>query len=784
MSFRWKTILGIGLIELVFLSLLVWQASSYLHESSEAALLARARDTLQLASSVLVTPLIAYDLATLEEQADQILSLDGVEFVRIVGYDRVLVSAGSVPQAAIKPDTTLEDVDDGVFDQVQELSIAEQTFGSLELGLSVRGLKETLDQANLRFYGIASAELVLVALCSWLLANFLIVKLKRLQQAAQSLAKDGSRTHIAVSGDDELADTISAFNTMAETLQAREVSLKAANGQLVDFNRRLLEREQELLVAKQMAEQASSAKSRFLSRMSHEIRSPLNAVLGSISVVRDRIQADDPNAGFLDLAHRSGGSLLQVVNEVLDFSKIEAGHITFHQRRFILVTLLEEVESGVRAHRSNDRVSISHEVDPDVPGAIIADRDHLRQVLIILLDNACKFTEVGEVLVRARLDHAVTETDSDRLTLEVRDTGRGIPPDQVDTVFMEFEQADPARDSGLGGSGLGLSIARQLINGMGGTIGVESEVSVGTSFFVTVPFSRVESDQPDLSGTSGKAQPGDVDAPPDQAEDSNSAKDQAPARAWTVLLVDDVDANRLIASEMLKSVGCEVDTAQDGLEAVEMAASRAYDVILMDMRMPRLNGLEATRRIRESEGPNAAAPIIAVTANAEKAEIGRCKDAGMNDFISKPFDRNRLLQSIQHCIQLNGSIPMSEQSPNPGDDILSSDVLRQLAKDTSESALPMMITVFHGEVQKRMKLIKALRDGSDVTELREQAHALKSCAGTFGALRLRELARRLEDAAADERGRELPELVEALESAAEQTLTEYARYQTDLESTS
>lgn len=772
MSFRWKTILGIGLIELVFLSLLIWQASSYLRESNEEAILARARDTLMLASSVITKSMIAYDLASLEEQAGQILKVEGVEYVRITGFDRVLVSVGSEQDSERTPDETLAEAEDGIFDQAHELIVAGQVFGTLEIGMSVRELKQTLTQAQFRFYGIAAAELVLVALCSWILANYLTGKLNRLRRAAQALADGGFRKPMPVKGGDELAEALVAFNTMAEALQDREMALKTKNNQLVESNQKLIAREKELLDAKHLAEQASLAKSRFLTHMSHEIRSPLNAVLGSLAVMMDRIQPHDPNERFIRLARGSGDALLQVVNEVLDFSKIEAGYINFDQHRFSIRELLEEIESSVGVRRFDSQVPINRVVDEHVPGIILADRDHLRQVLTILLDNACKFTGAGNVLMRVGVDRVPTESIGGLLTVEVSDTGPGIPHDQVETVFLEFEQVDPARDSGLGGSGLGLAIARQLTEGMGGAIRVESEVSVGTSFFVTVPFSTSEAPQANTAKTVGADYTSGVMAEPDSAAVVN--------RRLSVLIVDDVEANVLIASEMLKNEGFEVHSAQDGVEAVDMASASQYDVILMDIRMPRLNGLEATRSIRETGGINAMTPIIALTANAEKTEVRRCKEAGMDDFISKPFARERLIQSIHQCVQSAARIDMKQQASGKTTELLSAIVLQQLARDTSAEALPKMITVFQGEVSKRVKLINRYLDDGDVSELREQAHALKSCAGTFGGLRLQELAKFLEEAADAGNTQELSTLIEELAEVAEQTLIEYAEYQKDL----
>lgn len=251
-----------------------------------------------------------------------------------------------------------------------------------------------------------------------------------------------------------------------------------------------------------------------------------------------------------------------------------------------------------------------------------------------------------------------------------------------------------------------------------------------------------------------------------------------------ILLVDDVEANLVIGAELLRNRGYVVDLARDGVEAVKQAEETAYSVILMDIRMPRLNGLDATLKIRSSRGINANTPIIALTANAEKSELDRCLAAGMNDFVSKPFDIERLIgvieQSLSDHTQEEKTMKGQADSGIDESELLSDEVLAQLSKDTSVEALPMMISVFTNEVKKRLEGIERARTAADEPEIREQAHALKSCAGTFGGLKLQAAARDLEDFASCSRACDEGTALNTVKQVAEETLVAYSDYRDHL----
>ncbi|WP_458527021.1 PAS domain S-box protein [Onishia taeanensis] len=631
--------------------------------------------------------------------------------------------------------------------------------------------------------------------------------------------------------------------------------------------------EAELIEAKETAEQASQAKSRFLSHMSHEIRSPLNAVLGAVNLVAERIETPE-HQRLLQTAQSSGSALLSVINEVLDFSKIEAGHLVIENEQVTLEPLVEDVMNAAQARLTHSEVELLALVRWRATGQVLTDPVRLRQILNILVDNAIKFTTEGVIAIDVQRGVPGNDDESpaaDLLEIRVSDTGVGIPDDQQASIFQEFEQVDPVRDSRYGGTGLGLTIARRLVALLGGEISVESVAGEGSCFCILLPVTYLKAPPPrppvpagpvvivsphaalrdamlaraHAWGAKGRSfaslaelqrchvdhelddhtrvliderclwhrpdeavwltempQPlalmvSDIPRLPSAARRlaridkplcasqlrsflaasasiGPSCHEPGPCDAGgpsqgRLLLVEDVEANRFVASSLLRSRGYAVDEAVDGLDALEQAATKSFDVILMDMRMPRLNGIDAVMRLRQGEGPNAETPVIALTANAEKGEIARCQVAGMNDFVSKPFDKERLLAVIRQHLSAPTGVADGDTSTAEGAEASASDqrddgapwdtspcleaaVLDQLVEDTSAEALVPMLDMFLDELDTRREAIGSIVSSASsvddpLAELREQAHALKSCCGTFGARRLQAIAQAMEAAA-------------------------------------
>jgi signal transduction histidine kinase/DNA-binding response OmpR family regulator len=523
----------------------------------------------------------------------------------------------------------------------------------------------------------------------------------------------------------------------------------------------VIERTQQLEEAKGRAEAASRAKGNFLANMSHEIRTPMNAIIGLTHLLQRDDSTSEQAKRFEKIANASS-HLLSIINDILDMSKIESGKLSLEQSDFHLDAIFDHIQSLFTEQARKKNIKI--EIDKNgVPRWLNGDSTRLRQALLNYVSNAIKFTEAGTIFIRSK-----KLEQRDKLVLvrfEVQDMGPGIESKQLSRLFHDFEQVDSSTTRHYGGTGLGLSITRRLVELMGGGAGVESCLGQGSTFWFTAWLSHGQGIQ--------------LEPPPILTHDIETELTTQHSGAH-VLLVDDNIINREVAFELLTSVGLTVDTAVNGKEAVDKVASTAYALVLMDIQMPEMDGLQATQLIR-SKAVNDTLPILAMTANVFSEDRQACKEVGMNDFVAKPVVPRDFFSTISQWMPKNKALEKrvdSEDSPSstvPNDQSSLHQQLASIAGINAQFGLNNVqnnaeryLQLLHQFNRIHSDDIKKMNDhlvNQQCDEVRKLTHKLKGSAGTLGLTQVQDAAIALENQLGNDSDDNITHLIEQVSTA-------------------
>lgn len=493
------------------------------------------------------------------------------------------------------------------------LTVLEDEF-SFTLGEGSRWLENIILTMLITLTCTVEATSILIAIT---VSKGIEKGLKEIISGAGEIARGQFSTRVKVYSKDEIGILATSFNQMTDELEHNINTLK--------ITQENLKRE------KERAEASEKVKQLFLANMSHEIRTPMNAILGFARLLEDS-SLNKEQKEFIRAIVQSGDDLMVILNDILDLSKIEAGKVTFERIPLHLGDIILSNINMMQPRARSKNLFIRHQIDPQIPHVLMGDPVRLNQIILNLVSNAVKFTERGGVNITVFF----VEEDAERVVVEfsVRDTGIGIPEDKHQSIFESFEQATRGTTRKYGGTGLGLSIAKQLVEQQNGVIYVKSNSS-GSDFRFVLPFYKI--DAKTQAASAGKK----------QLQDENKTRETK----VRVLVVEDNPVNQLLVTRVLQNYGFEMDMANNGKVALDKLAGHEYDIILMDLQMPEMDGYQATSIIRSLDNPvKSKVPIIAMTAHSIKGEYEKCMHLGMNEYVSKPFETKELLRKIADCI--------------------------------------------------------------------------------------------------------------------------------------
>ena len=483
---------------------------------------------------------------------------------------------------------------------------------------------------------------------------------------------------------------------------------------------------------KERADEANRAKSAFMSNMSHEIRTPMNAIVGMTELLM-RSELPETEREYLGNIQRSGNALLGIINDILDFSKIESGKMKLVEEEYSPLPMLNDLKMIILNRIGSKMIQLQFEIDENLPAKVLGDELRIRQVLINIANNAVKFTEEGYIRLTVRIKEVIENRA--QIYFSVKDSGQGIAPEDMDKLFGSYSQVDTKKNHKKEGTGLGLAISKQFIEMMGGTIGVKSQYGEGSEFYFTIPQEIVDSRRA-------------IDVKEEPAQSYENVLNFTAPKA-KIMIVDDNEMNRKVALGLLAPLKMQMDTAENGKQALDMICSKKYDLIFMDHMMPVMDGIEATAKLREMEDDYCKnVPVIALTANAIVEAREKFYQAGMNDFVAKPIDLKDICSKIRKWLPKEyvseNSKELDEKSEAEADStkeealpiIEGLDISEGMKNSGTKELFFSLLGDFYKLIDmKSVKMEKCLADGL-IRDYTIEVHALKNTARMIGAMEL------------------------------------------------
>ncbi len=474
------------------------------------------------------------------------------------------------------------------------------------------------------------------------------------------------------------------------------------------------------------------AKEQFLANMSHEIRTPINGIAGMANLLGQNPSPEESET-YLNAIRHSAENLKVIINDILDLSAIESGKLRFEKIAFNLQDFLPSLLSTFTFQTREKRIALNYTIDEKLNKILLGDPVRLNQILINLISNAVKFTHSGTIDVKCSVEQE--QKNICWVRIEVIDTGVGIPSEKLSTIFESFSQADESITRKYGGTGLGLTIVKQLVELQDGRITVNSKVNEGSTFIVFIPY--------------GIGKTRTLESPK-----NNAALKEINASELSVLLVEDNDINRLYAKSVLKKWQCHTDTAENGLVAIEKIKNNFYDVVLMDVQMPVMDGYETTQAIRMMDSPISKVTIIALTANATRADVEKCLTAGMDDYLPKPFTPEDLYRKLFEELNIKASKKEKKKTSKPKSSVYNLEYLRSVS-GSNEDFIREMVSTFTQSIPPILNQIKTATEEGDWDTVARLSHQIKPSFTLMGITAVRNMV-----ASIEEHSRERIDLVE------------------------